>query len=155
MATTEEKIASARLMRQQAQVEFGHARSLRLHTVLMRRRAQVELNRVRALRDAAVRMRQEAQMDIAHARTLRVHALRMRLRAQAELVRCCNTDDGKGDNGEKAGDAGIREGSVVDSLAGADRFTDSDNIGYVVDSLANNTFVADSLEETDAKEKNN
>jgi hypothetical protein len=60
----------------------------------------------------------------------------MRLRAQAELVRCCNTDDGKGDNGEKAGDAGIREGSVVDSLA-------------------NNTFVADSLEETDAKEKNN
>uniref|UniRef100_A0A0E0D206 Uncharacterized protein n=1 Tax=Oryza meridionalis TaxID=40149 RepID=A0A0E0D206_9ORYZ len=34
MATTEEKIASARLMRQQAQVEFGRARSLRLHAVL-------------------------------------------------------------------------------------------------------------------------
>uniref|UniRef100_I1PNK1 DUF834 domain-containing protein n=1 Tax=Oryza glaberrima TaxID=4538 RepID=I1PNK1_ORYGL len=66
-----------------------------------------------------------------------------------------NTDDGKGDNGKKAGDAGIREGNVVDSLAGADRFTDSDNIGYIVDSLANNTFVADSLEETDAEEKNN
>ncbi|KAF0888913.1 hypothetical protein E2562_020135 [Oryza meyeriana var. granulata] len=98
-------------------------------------------------------------MDIAHALTLRVHALCMRLRAQAELTRGCNTDDDKANDADgdavhdTAVDAGICEGSVVDSLAGADRFTNSNNIGYVIDSLANKTFVADSLEETGTKEK--
>ncbi|KAF0932005.1 hypothetical protein E2562_007815 [Oryza meyeriana var. granulata] len=102
-------------------------------------------------------MRQEVQIDIAHARMLRVHVLRMRLRAQAELIRGCNTDDDKANDADGDAvhdtDAGIYEGSVVDSLAGANRFTNSNNIGYVIDSLANNTFVADSLEETGAKEK--
>ncbi|KAF0931359.1 hypothetical protein E2562_004499 [Oryza meyeriana var. granulata] len=136
-------------------MEFGRVRLLHVHAVRMRRHAQVELDRARALRDDAVRMRQKAQMDLGCARTLRVHSLRMRL----QLIRGCNTDDSKADDGDEDGvhkttvDARIRDGSVVDSLARADHFTDSDNIGYVIDSLANNIFVADSLEETDTEEK--
>ncbi|KAF0934103.1 hypothetical protein E2562_022775 [Oryza meyeriana var. granulata] len=89
----------------------------------------------------------------------------MRLQAEAELAgaRAYNTD-GKANEDvvhDEAVDAKIRESSMVESMiigeslaTDSDHFTDSGSVRYVIDSLANNTIVPDSHEETDAKEKN-
>uniref|UniRef100_A0A0D3F463 Uncharacterized protein n=1 Tax=Oryza barthii TaxID=65489 RepID=A0A0D3F463_9ORYZ len=110
----------------------------------------MELGRTRVLCDAAVRMRQQAQMDIALARMVRLHALRMRLQEQ----RANHVNDAR-----TAMDAETCDDSVVESTimgeglaASADHLINSDDVRYVIDSLANDTIVPYSLEQTDDKE---
>nr|BAD15780.1 hypothetical protein [Oryza sativa Japonica Group]BAD16247.1 hypothetical protein [Oryza sativa Japonica Group] len=94
------------------------------------------------------RMRQQAEMEFGRARSIRVHAIRMR-RSELTTSMIART----------AMDAETCDDSVVESTimgeglaASADHLINSDDVRYVIDSLANDTIVPYSLEQTDDKE---
>ncbi len=150
-ASGKTKVGSWQRMRQQAEMEFGCAWSLRVHAIWMQQHAQVELGRARVLCDAAIRMRQQAQMDIARARTVHLHALRMRLQEEwANLV-----DDARTTMDAETCDDNTVELTIMSEvlLIGTDHLINSDNVWYAINSLANDNIVPYSLEQTEDKEK--
>ena len=112
----------------QARQQFARARR-------MRRRAQKELGHARVLHVCATRIRRQAQVELGRARALR-------RRQQVELRRA-----GVLSNTGRSWPRLSAPSPSASEAAGDDHGTDSDNIRYVPDSLADDTIVPDSFED--------